>query len=148
MDRFFRGLIGGLAGAVVMNIWDFISFYLLHFTNRRYLDWASIFLYGSLPNNIFESFYALVAQILWTGFLGVILAYLIPQVSSRGSLVKGAFYGFITGFFIYAIPVAFKIPYLYKTPFGITLSQSIGGILWGMTLAWVLKLLDERGVEV
>jgi len=87
-------------------------------------------------------FYALAAQVLWTGFLGVILAYLIPRLSSSGYLIKGAFYGFITGFIIYAIPVVFKIPYLYKTPFATALSQSIGGILWGITLVWVLKLLD------
>ena len=29
MDRFFRGVISGMAGGVVMNIWSFIAYYLL-----------------------------------------------------------------------------------------------------------------------
>lgn len=40
-------------------------------TNRRFLDWASVLMYGHLPLKLKETVLALIAQLLWSGFLGV-----------------------------------------------------------------------------
>lgn len=144
MDRFFRGLVAGIIGGVVMNIWSLISFNILHFTDKRFLDWAAVMLYGQLSGGLFEEIMALMAQILFVGFLGILFAFFIPHVTSRGYILKGLFYGFITGFFIYAIPVLFKTPFLYKTDFPTAVSNLIGGLLWGLTLALTLHWFDLR----
>lgn len=142
MDRFMRGLVSGIVGGVVMNIWSLTSYHILHFTERRFLDWASVLMYGHLPSNLKETAFALVAQILWAGFLGILYAYLIPVVTSRGYLIKGAFWGFITGFLIYASAILLNMPYFSRISVDTVISQMVGGVIWGLTLAQVLRWLD------
>ncbi|MGF7186813.1 ABC-type polysaccharide/polyol phosphate export permease [Desulfitispora alkaliphila] len=142
MDRFFRGLVAGISGGIVMNIWSFISFDILNFTQLRFIDWSAIFIFGDRPQSIIESLIALVTQIAWSGFLGIVLAYLMPLFTSRGYIIKAIYFGFITGFMMYAIPVMFNIQFLETTTTGTAASNMIGGILWGLTAAIVLKYLD------
>jgi hypothetical protein len=143
MDRFFRGLIAGMAGGAVMNIWSFISYDLLNFTNVRFIDWSAVFIFGDRPGNFIETIMALVSHILWSGFLGILMAILFSYFTSRGYLIKGAFFGFITGFIIYAIPVLFNVQLLEFKETATAASNMIGGILWGLTTAYVLRLLDS-----
>ncbi|PKM83046.1 MAG: hypothetical protein CVU89_02655 [Firmicutes bacterium HGW-Firmicutes-14] len=142
MDRFKRGLAAGVAGGILMNIWDLTSYYILGLAKERYLDWASIFVFGDLPRNIPEAVYSQLTQLLWVGFLGIVFAYLIPFINSRDYLLKGAFFGFITGFVIYALPVAFKVPYLSRAEFGTVVSHFVGGVTWGTSMAYILHRLD------
>ncbi|MDW7674028.1 MAG: hypothetical protein SCK28_05770 [Bacillota bacterium] len=144
MDRFHRGLIAGIAGGVIMNILSLYSFHILNFTDRRFLDWSSVVMFGHLPNNFIETIIALFAQLLWSGFLGIVFAYFIPLVTSRGYLIKGAFFGFITGFVLYGISILFKLPGFTVVSTNTVLSQSIGGVIWGLVTAYTLYLLDNR----
>lgn len=143
MDRFLRGLISGVIGGVVMNIWSMTSYYFFHFSNRRFLDWAAVLIFGHLPSNIYETLLALLTQILWAGFLGILFAYFIPVITSRDYLLKGAFWGFISGFIMYALAILLNMPYFHAVSFDTVLSQMIGGILWGLTLAYTLERLDR-----
>jgi len=93
MDRFFRGFIAGVIGGLAMNTWSLVSFHILNFTDRRFLDWAAVILYGHLPNTIFQAVYAQLIQLLWVGLLGIVFAFLIPTVTSRGYLIKGLYHG-------------------------------------------------------
>lgn len=143
MDRFTRGLVCGITGGVVMNIWSLTSYHLLNFTERRFLDWASVLMYGHLPLNLKETVLALAAQILWAGFLGILFAYLIPGITSQAYLLKGAFWGFIIGFLMYAFAILLRMPYFNKISFDTVVSQIIGMIIWGLTLAQMLRWLDK-----
>jgi len=142
MDRSIRGLLAGVAGAIIMNIWDFVSFYILKFSNLLYLDWAAIMIYGDKPANTLEYYFSLLTQIGWSGFLGIIFAFSIPYITSRNFLIKGGFYGFISTFIIYAIPVLFKIPHLKDISSTTAISHSIGATAWGIVTAQVLYWLD------
>lgn len=144
LDRFTRGLTAGIAGGILMNVWDFFSYYVLNFADSLYLHWAAVLLVGELPKNTVEFVYALVAQILWAGFLGIIFSFLISAVTSRGYLLKGAYWGFITGFLIYGLSILFRLPYFTKISTGTSITQFIGGIIWGLTAAYTLKLLDKN----
>ncbi|MEW6182613.1 MAG: hypothetical protein AB1500_05465 [Bacillota bacterium] len=144
MDRFFRGLVAGIAGGVLMNVWDLTTYYLLGLPILRYLDWASVILFGDLPQTHFQAGYALIVQILWVGLLGVVFAYALPQTTSRGYLLKGAFYGIILGFFVYAIPVLLETQYLSDFTTATVLANHSGGLLWGLTLAQTLRRLESN----
>lgn len=144
MDRFYRGLLAGMVAGVPMNAWDLISYHLLHFSKLRYLDWASVVIYGDLPNNNLAVAFALISHIFWVGFLGVGFAFLIPSITSRKYLVKGAIYGYITGFLIYATGITFKMPIImHRTP-ETAISQFVGATIWGLFLALMLRWLDTR----
>lgn len=143
MDRFFRGVIAGTVGGIVMSIWDLLSYYVLDFADLRYLDWAVVMIFGSRPSDTPEFILALATHLVWASFLGIIMALLFPVVTSRGDLFKGGYFGFVTGFILYAIPVLFKVQHLEFTTLGSATSHMIGGLMWGVTTAYVLRLLDS-----
>jgi len=142
MDRFYRGFVAGVVGGLAMNVWSLFSYYILNFSERRFLDWASMIIYGSLPTSTFQIVYAQIIQLLWVGLLGIIFALLIPAITSRFYLGKGVIYGLMSGFIIYAITTLFRIPNLVIFSTTTVLSNHIGGIIWGLTMAYVLRLLD------
>lgn len=132
MDRFYRGLLSGLAGGIVMNIWSMFSYHILHFTTRRFLDWSAVILYGQLPRNWFEALYALLLQLLWVGLLGVIFAFLIRDLStSKGLLIKGVFFGVISGFIIMGYQLCLECNIL-NLPHKEQLFQTISGVSYGV----------------
>jgi len=142
MDRFFRGFIAGIGGGIVMNVWSLFSYHVLNFSDRRYLDWTSAILFGHLPRSVPEAAYALVIQILWVGLLGILFAYLVPAITSRGYLFKGAIYGLLLGFIIYAVTTIFRLPDLTSFNLATVMSNHFGGLIWGLTMAYVLHRLD------
>lgn len=147
MDRFYRGLLAGIIGGVAMNVWSLFSYHILHFSNRRFLDWAGVIMYGHLPKTTFQAVYALTTQLIWVGLLGILFAFLVPKVTSRSYLGKGVFYSLSMGLIIYAIPRLFKIPELIITPTTTVISNHIGAIIWGLTMAHVLRLLDTTPLK-
>jgi hypothetical protein len=144
MDRFSRGLIAGATGGIAMNLWTVFAVYVLRLDIIRFIDWASIILYGNLPGTHLEAAFALLMQILWAALLGVALALLIGQVTSRIYYVKGAFFGIIAGFIIYAIPTVLQMPILGRTSFTTVVSNHTGGLIWGLVTAKMLHWLDKR----
>lgn len=147
MDRFSRGFLAGVVGGVAMNIWSFIAYYVLNLPIIRFLDWSSIILFGDLPSTLWQGNYALMIQIIWSGFLGILLSLVFPHMGSKNYLIKGALFGLIIGFVIYAFPVLFKMPYLYKSKLETVISNHIGGIIWGLVTAQTLKWLDRKVIK-
>ena len=146
MDRFFRGLIAGIVGGVAMNIWSLFAVYALNLEIIRFIDWAGILLFGNLPRSHIEGLVSLFMHILWTGLLGIIFAFLIPQITSRGYLIKGAVFGVLAGFIIYAIPTLLQMPILREHSLATVLSNMTGGLIWGLTLAQTLRWLDRKSL--
>lgn len=77
----------------------------------------------------FEGFYALINQLTWVGLLGIAFSYSFPLTTSRSYL-------------IYAIPVLLQTPVLSKHSLQTVLSNHTGGLIWGLTMAQVLRWLD------
>ncbi len=144
MDRYFRGLISGIIGGIAMNLWALVVLFILQWEIIRFVDWAGIFLFGDLPRSHLQGAISLGMHIIFVGFLGVVFAFLIPQVTSRGYLLKGVSYGVITGLFIYAIPTLFQMPILAEHSTATVVSNIIGGIIWGLTMAQALRWLDRK----
>lgn len=147
MDRFFRGLTAGLIGGIAMNLWTVFTVSILNLKIIRFIDWAGVILYGELPMTHFQGFFALIMQLLWVGLLGIIFAYLISYTTSRGYLIKGAYYGVVIGLLIYAIPTLLRTPYLTFHSTATVLSNHTGGLIWGLTMAQTLRWLDKRVVS-
>ena len=144
MDRFFRGFTAGIVGGVLMQIWSFFSFHVLGLTKLRFMDWAAIIVFGEQAETILEAIFALFAHLLFAGFLGMVFAFLLPQVTSRLYLLKGVLFGIIVGFFIYAIPMLLQTPRLTQATLGTALTDHIGGVIWGLATAYTLARLSRR----
>ncbi len=144
MDRYFRGLLAGIIGGIAMNLWSLVAVFGLQWEIIRFVDWAGIFLFGDLPRSHLQGVMSLVMHLVFVGFLGVAFAFLIPQVTSRGYQLKGLTFGVITGFFIYAIPTMLQMPILAEHSTATVTSNTVGGIIWGLTMAQALRYLDRK----
>jgi hypothetical protein len=147
LDRFFRGLTAGIIGGIAMNLWSALVVNILKFKITSFIDWAGVILYGYFPRTHFQGFLALIFQILWTGLLGIFFAYLIRFTTSKGYLIKGAYYGILMGFIFYAIPDLLATPYLSKHSTATVLSNHTGGLIWGLIMAQTLRWLDKRVIS-
>ncbi len=137
-----------MIGGVAMNLWTLIAVSILNLKVIRFIDWAGVMLYGDLPSSHIEGATALVMHLMWAGFLGVVFAFAIPQITSRGHLLKGVVYGVVVGFLTYALPKLFQMPILDKVELPTVLSNLVGGIIWGLTLAQTLQWLDRKSTLV
>lgn len=139
MDRFLIGLSSGMGAGVVMDLWGFLAKNVLHISTRSYIDWTAGVIYGSLPVYWYECLFALLTHLVWCGFLGITLSYILQRSSSRHFLLKGTLFGFLVGFFVFSIAILLRLPGFSKIPFATSLSNAIGGITWGLLAA---KLQD------
>jgi len=148
MDRLIRGFLAGMGGALVMNTFDLLVYYGLNIVETRFLDWAGVLLFGHLPASHLEAVYALLIQIVWSGFLGILLAYVFKDTTSNYYLLKGVIFALVSGFILYAIPVLFNIQPLASSTLTTVITNHMGGALWGLSAAWFLKRLDARTVDI
>jgi len=87
-----------------------------------------------------------MSQLIWTGFLGVFVAFAFTLMTSRGFIFKGALFGFMASFIIYCVPALFKMNALRNVTLGTAVTDIVGGIIWGVTTVIILKYLDSREV--
>lgn len=144
-DRFVNGLITGTAAGIAMNLLNFAMYY-LNLSTMRYLDWAGIMIFGRKPAFLSEELFAQLVQLAFSAFIGVLFAYLYFEVTSRYYLLKGAFFGVIFWFFMYAAGIALKLPHLTVIPFKTSLTNFLGAIIYGLVAAETMRRLDRTPV--
>jgi len=142
-DRLTRGLIGGIIGGIAMNIVSLVSYY-LGIAELRFIDWAAVVIYGTKPQNIIEAIFAMIAQIIHAGVLGIIFAYLITLVSSTNNLLKGALFGSVMWFLLYGISLLYKIEATIPLHFDTAASDLVGSIIYGLVLAKTLHWFSVK----
>ncbi len=146
-DRFTRGFIAGAAAGILQDVIDYVL-YLLRIVELRYLDWAAIILFRHEQANGFsETSFALVAELFFSGILGIAFAYLIPRITSRNYFFKGWLYGVTVWFAIYSIMVLFQVRGLHAVDFSTAVADFITSSVYGLALAAVLLWLDKTSGE-
>jgi hypothetical protein len=143
-DRLTRGFVAGLIGGTAMNLLNLISVYFCRFAKCLYLDWAAAMLYGHKANSLIEAIVALIAQVVFTGFLSIIFAHLIPAITSRNFWIKGWLFGILSWFLIYAVFILFKVPEFGHRPVESVISNFFTASVYGIIQAEALLYLEKR----
>ncbi len=125
-----------------MNIFNYMSYYWFGLAKTRFLDYAAMFVYGKAPTNLAQVIFAQITQIVFAGFLGIILSYAFTYVTSENYLFKGWVFGIMCWFFIYAAGLIFNLPLLEKVALTTAISNFIGSSIYGIVSSKVLKHLD------
>jgi hypothetical protein len=141
-DRFTRGFTAGVLGGLLSSAWNLSSFY-LNFSNLRYLDFAAIMTYGRKTRTLWETIFSFFSTIFVYGLLGIIFIYLVTFITSENLLFKGFLFGVTSWFIFYSITLLFKIPELSRISFLTTLANFIGAVIYGIAMAFFLKVLDK-----
>lgn len=143
-DRFMRGALAGLAGAIVSMGVSLFLIFVLKFGTLRFYDIGGTFIYGRKPVSLPEIAFAEFAHLVVSGGVGVLYAFLMPRISSRYNLAKGVMIGIATWFAVYAMTVLFKVPRLQHTSLESSLSNVISSAVFGLVMAATLGWLDNR----
>lgn len=140
-DRLTRGFWAGVIAGIPTIIINWASH--LFFNTLLFLHFDSIVIYGRPPASLMERAFSLFDTIMFVGFLGMIFAYLVPVISSKNLLFKSWFFSKKVWFFIYAIAVAFDLPTISTVTFGTAFSNFIGASVWGVSLGYAFRWLDD-----
>ena len=144
-DRISSGFTAGIAAGIAMNIIDWAGF-LLGLHKEQLLHWAAVAIFGHLPANIFETVFAQVGQLFFAGILGIVFSSLLLKLTSGNYLAKGWFFGIAAWFGLYAFSIALKLPFLDTHTLNTAVAHFVSSSVYGLTLAFVLNLLDKRQV--
>ncbi len=143
-DKFLKGFIAGTMAGIAKMLFNFFSFYILHFAKDKYLGFFSVIIHGKKPSSIWMSIFYQMSEIIFTGMLGILFIYIIPKITSKHLYFKGWLYGAATWFAIYALGTLFKIPTIYSPPWETIISHFISSSIYGLILAGLIKFWENR----
>lgn len=144
-DRIAAGFFAGVVAGIAMNIVDWAG-YLAGLYEERLLDWAGMITFGRLPVTPFEVAFAQIEQLFLGGLLGTIFAFILLKLTSGNHLLKGWIYGVVANEAFYAVSILFGLKNFSVHTFNATVSHAISSSVYGLTLAYVLALLDRREI--
>jgi uncharacterized membrane protein YagU involved in acid resistance len=142
-DRLTYGFIAGFLGALVPFIINFGS-RALEFNTLVWSDFLSLYIMGRKPETALEMAFFIGSQFVFLGLLGSIFALALPLVTSKHHLFKGALYGIAVWFLLFSLPFLLKLPELQDIPLQTAVTHLVSSLVWGMSLALILKKIDSR----
>lgn len=142
-DRFTRGLIAGIVAGIMQDALDYAA-YLLELNQLRYLDWVGVMMFGRTPVTLLETLLALGGELFFSGVLGVLFAYLVPQIGSKNILIKSWMYGVGTWFSIYGIMTLFKVRGLAAVDAITASTDVITSSVYGLILGYMLSRINQK----
>ena len=147
-DTFTKGVICGISGALVQNILAFVA-KLLGLTDTLYIDVAYAVLFNLTFKGILPVIVSLIGHLVIDSFWGIIFAFLIEYTSSKFYIFKGIVFGCGIWFLVRVIITKiFQLPVLAKNCPKTALFFLFGAAMFGLTIALVLKFLDDKKSHV
>lgn len=143
-DRFGRILVAGFIASLVMYGLNLFSYYVLHFSHRRYINWASILIFGKEAGNLTENIISSFAAILFSTSLIIMFGYIILKENRRNYIWRGFFIGLASWFAIMALSYIIGIEKILPIDASSATSLIITSSIWGILGAWLLHVLDIR----
>lgn len=142
-DRFMNGVAAGAIAYIPTWIFNHFA-YKYHFTQIRFADFAAFLIFGKPMENGLELWMARFGTMFFLAFCGVIFIYLVPRITSRYFIFKGWFFAVAVWFLCFSVTKLFKIQMLAKHDLKSAISNLIAASLWGLTTAYVIKLLSKN----
>ncbi|KJR44468.1 hypothetical protein UF75_5151 [Desulfosporosinus sp. I2] len=145
-DRFARILIAGTFASFILFALNLFSYYILHFSNRRFINYSALMIFGREFNSFTEAIISSITQIGFSTSLIVIFSHLILKEKSENYILIGLFIGFGSWFGIMSLCYIIGIHKILAINIGSATSFMVTSIIWGILGAWFLHMLDERYV--
>lgn len=143
-ERFSRSLVAGFFTSLILLALNLFSYYILQVSQRRFINYSALMIFGRKFNNFPEAIISSIAQISFSICLFVIFSYLILQKKRETYLLRGLFIGFGSWFAILSLSYIIGIHKILLMDIGSATSFLVTSVIWGILGAWFLHMLDER----
>lgn len=143
-DRFMDGFVAGVTGAMATAVFNRLAVDFLNFGRIRYVDFAAIIMFGRSANGFWETSFAQIVQLAFSGVMGATFTYIIGAISKRYYWFKSILFGGAVWFVSYAIATLFKVPGLDRVDPVSAFQNMISSVLFGVVAAWVLVRLEKH----
>ncbi len=142
-DRLVAGGLAGIIAGLIQYVYGLLT-EAIGFTDRSFGQFSEIVLSSRVYTGVLGFIIGLVSHIAVAIMFGVIFAYIIAKTSSRYYLLKGAGYGLVLWFLLSGFGTVARLPLFEDIPPLDASDILIGSILYGLVLAYTLKLLEKK----
>ncbi|HBE78041.1 MAG TPA: hypothetical protein DDW65_09730 [Firmicutes bacterium] len=140
-DHFIPGLIvGGISGTLT-NFVDIILVDFVKYGQVRFMDYAGLLAFGRQFHGFPENLLAFFIQMGLFATLGVLFICILSKVSTKYLLIKGIFFSLNFWYFIFALVLLFKVPYVLVLSFKGAVENLISSFLFGVFLAKAYQII-------
>jgi hypothetical protein len=133
-DTLFRGVISGLSAGLLKDIINVILF-VPGIIQTGFWNYTSIVAFNKTPQSAIEFAIAIILELIFSAFLGVIFIILVNNLKTKHYVIFGLFYGSLVWFFIKTMILTFNITKLEQP------AQSIANPLVHLGLSMVFGLI-------
>ena len=142
-DRTTAGALAGAVAGLIQQIYGSLAHY-IGFTEKDFGDFAGTLIMSKAYQGIMSHVIQWLAHIGIGMLFGVIFVQIFKYTSSKYWQIKGIIYGFILWVLLTGIGTLFKMPMWNKTEPTTALSMFIGGLIYSVTMAYILKYLENK----
>jgi uncharacterized membrane protein YagU involved in acid resistance len=142
-DRFIAGGLAGIIAGLIQYMYGLVS-KALGFSDREFGQFSESVLNLHVYTGVLGQIIGVLSHMAVSIIFGVLFAYIIQKASSRYYLLKGAMYGLVLWFLLSGFGSVLRLPNFTKIPPLTELDILGGAILYGLVLAYSLKLLERK----
>lgn len=142
-DRFINGALAGSISAALQVLYGYLV-KMTTFSDRGFHDFGQVFIMFTPYQGILADLIGILSHVGNGIIFGVLFAYLLSWTAPRLYLTKGLIYGIILWHLFFMVGTAFKMPLFHQIPPSTAFSILIGSIIYGITAAYILRLIDAR----
>ncbi|SFH35221.1 hypothetical protein SAMN05660649_04863 [Desulfotomaculum arcticum] len=146
-DRFARILAAGIIASITLLGLNLFSHYVLKLSERRFINYSSLMIFGRKSGSFAEDLLSSIAQIGFAAGIFIIFSHLFLKKEKQNFLLRGLFIGFGSWFIIMSLAYIIGIHKILTISLGSAVSFMVTSSIWGITGAWVLRALDEKYVN-
>jgi hypothetical protein len=143
-DHFMSGLIVGSISGTLTNFVDIFLVDFLKYGQVRFMDYAGLLAFGRQFHSFPENLLAFFIQIGLSATLGVLFVCILGKISTKYLLLKGVFFSLNFWYFIFALVLLFKVPYVLVLSFEGAVENLITSFLFGVFLAKNFQIMYLR----
>lgn len=142
-DRVTAGVIAGFIGSVIQEGYAWLAKF-LGFSKIDFADFAGVMTMFRNFNGPLALFIQWMAHIATGIMFGAIFAIVFMYTSSKYWLIKGISYGLVLWVLLMGVGMLFKMPMWTEMTPQTALNMLVGSVIFTVTTAIAMKLLDEK----
>ncbi|KUO53408.1 MAG: hypothetical protein APF76_09205 [Desulfitibacter sp. BRH_c19] len=142
-DRATAGAIAGILGAITQDIYG-LTVKGIGLTDRAFIDFAKVIAFRTATSGTLSFITGLVVHLTLGMMFGLLFSYIISMTSSNFYYYKAIGYSAGLWFWTLAVGSMVNLPLFAGIPVISQITTFVGALIFGLAMAYSLKLLENK----